>query len=286
LSLKNFVVLSSLTILLLPASLSAFEYELSLGVHDFAVQNIVNDVAADGIEEGVSHTLGLNSALYVKHTTASGIKILAKAEAFLDYDTDHLDPDHIPIWFDFLIDLHGPLYQINENNLLRWYILMDNKQNTVSCIEREVRQHIGLGYESTISKLVVGTNIYTGFYYIEMDDDTPVARGYTRQNTDDGEASLVLELTAEYNFTQDLSLSVNVKKYAATGGFDTLEDNFEALFRYENSSIFGDKTALNFKIKYAKYDLERFYIPSIGVPILPFDNDMLIQAYVTFPLEF
>jgi len=275
--------LSSLAILLLPASLSALEYELSLGAHDLVVQNIVNDIAADGIEAGTSHTLGVNSALYVKHTTANNIKILAKAEVFLDYDRDHLDPDHIPVWFDFLIDVHGPLYTINESNLLQWYIVMDNRQNTVSCIEREVRQHIGLGYQSTLSKLVVGTNLYTGFYYIEMDDDTPVARGYTRQNTDDGEASLVLELSAQYDFTKDLSLSLNAKKYVATGGFETLEDNLEALVTYKNISMFGDATALHFKAKYIKYDLERFYLPSVGVPILPFDNDMLIQTYMTFP---
>ena len=282
--LKNKFSLLFCEILFLAVPLSAVEYDLSVGMHDFVVQNIVNDVAADGINTGTSHTLGLNGAIYVKHETDAGIKILAKAEVFFDYDTDHLDPDHIPIWFDFLIDVHGPLYKINSTNQLKWYILMDNRQNTVSCIEREVRQHIGLGYETILSKLTLDTNIYTGFYYIEMDDDTPVARGYTRQNTDDGEASLVVELNAKYNFTQDLSLILNAKRYTATGGFEALEDNLEALFTYKNSSLFGDKTALHFKAKYVKYDLSRFYLPSIGVPILPFDNDMLIQAYVTFPL--
>ena len=264
--------------------LSAVEYDLSVGMHNLVVQNIVNDVPADGITTKTSHTFGLNSAIYVKHETDTGIKVLAKAEVFLDYDTDHLDPDHIPIWFDFFMDVRGPLYKINSTNQLKWYIFMDNRQNTVSCIEREVRQHIGLGYETILNKLILDMNLYTGFYYIEMDDDTPVARGYTRQNTDDGEASLVVELSLKYNFTQDVSFLLHAKKYTATGGFERLEDNLEALLTYKNSSIFGDTTALHFKAKYVKYDLERFYLPSTGVPILPFNNDMLIQAYVTFPL--
>ena len=46
--------LLTLFALLLTSSIaSAVEFEMSLGVHDFIVSDIVNDVAADGIDSGI-----------------------------------------------------------------------------------------------------------------------------------------------------------------------------------------------------------------------------------------
>ena len=272
--------------LLLSTVVNAFEFEASVGVHDFVVSDIKNDVAADGISSGTSHTLGVNAAIYVKHQTANKINFLAKAEAFLDRDKDHLDPDHIPIWFDFLLDIDGPMYTINDKNALKWYILMDNRQNTVSCIEREVRQHLGVGYEYKSGGFRFDFNLYAGFYYIEIDDDTPSARGYTRQDTDDGEASNVVEFEAAYDFNKNWSLYGNIKRYAANTGMENLEDNAEVRLTYSGSEFLTDGSTLNFKVKHVKYNFDRFYRADVGVPILPFDNDTLIQAYVTLPISF
>jgi hypothetical protein len=265
---------------------AAVEFEASVGLHDFMVSDIKNDVVADGISAGTSHTFGLNAAIYVKHQTKNNINFLAKAEAFLDNDKDHLDPDHLPVWFDFLLDINGLVYTVNERNSFKWYVLMDNRQNTVSCIEREVRQHLGLGYEYNNGGFTFDFNAYAGFYYIEIDDDTPVARGYSRQDTDDGEASNVLELEAQYNFNKAWSLYGGIKRYAANTGMEKLEDNAELLLTYKGSEFLSDGATLNLKVKYVEYDLDRFYRTDIGVPILPFDNDTLIQAYVTLPINF
>ena len=284
---KKFVVSIALAFGIFTSTLQAVEYNLSVGLHDFVVSDIKNDVAADGIDSGTSHTLGINTAIYVKHTTPSGIKMLAKAEAFLDRDKDHLDADHYPVWFDFLITLDGKIYKINDNNSITWHVLMDNKQNTVSCIEREVRQHIGAGYEYTKGGLRLEASGYVGFYYIEIDDDTPSARGYTRQDTDDGEASNVFSLEGDYKFNADWSLSGYARNYAANAGFETLEKDYELRLTYAGAvDTFGKGSTLNLKIKHSAYDFGRFYRPSVGVPILPFDNDTLIQAYVTVPLHF
>jgi len=277
------------TALLLTTSLSAFDFSMSVGVHDFVVSDIINDTPADGIHAGTSHTVGVNTAIYAKHTTTTGINILAKAEAFLDYDRDHLDPDHIPIWFDFLIDIDGIVNKFNDNHSIKWYILMDNRQNTVSCVEREVRQHMGVGYQFTQGKFLVDLNLYGGFYYIEIDDDTPVARGYTREQTDDGEASNIVELTMNYDFTKHFSLKADARRYAANTGGALLEQNYELHALYKNDTILFDGVTLNFKVKYAKYDLDRFHVDNSateGRDILPFDNDMLIQAYATIPLNY
>jgi len=280
---KLSILLSSL---LLSSIVSAVDFEASLGVHDFVVSDIKNDVPTDGINSGTSHTIGINAAIYVKHETTNHIKFLAKAEAFLDHDKDHLDSDHIPIWFDFLLDINGPMYAINDKNILKWYILMDNRQNTVSCVEREVRQHLGIGYEYKNTTFTLDLNAYAGFYYIEIDDDTPVARGYTRQDTDDGEASNIIELKAEYDFNKDWSLYGYYKRYSANAGMEHLEDNAQLLLSYKNGTFLMEGSTLNLKVKYVKYNLDRFYRADVGVPILPFDNDTLIQAYVTLPINF
>jgi len=44
------------------------------------------------------------------------------------------------------------------------------------------------------------------------------------------------------------------------------------------AALFSDGSVLNFKVKHVKYNFDRFYLPSVGVPILPFDNDTLILA--------
>ena len=282
----KYKILSLLTYTLLASSLNAMSFEASVGTHDFIVSDIKDDTPNDGIDSGTSHTLGLNAAIYVKHTTKSGINLVAKAEAFLDNDKDHLDPDHIPVWFDFLVDIDGVIHRLNDNNLFKWYLLMDNKQNTVSCIEREVRQHLGVGYEYINGGLTLDVNAYSGFYYIEIDDDTPVARGYTRQQMDDGEASNMLQFTVAYQFDKHWLASFDARTYNANAGMENLENNFEFDLKYSGAYILTEGSTLNLKIKHVKYDLDRFYVSSTGLPILPFDNDTLVQAYVTLPIEF
>ena len=282
--MKKTVILIST--LLMSNSLNAFDIDLSVGAHDFIVANIVDDTPNDGISAGTSHTLGLNVGIIAKHTTPSNIHLTAKAEAFLDRDKDHLDPDHIPIWFTFLFDVNGPMYQINNYSHLKWYVLMDNKQNTVSCIERQVRQHIGAGYEFKYNDFEFDANVYMGFYYIEIDDDTPAARGYTRQDTDDGEASNILEMKMAYKFSKNFTLSGCAKQYSANTRMQNLERDYELLVKYKNPDFLTQNSSLNFKIQHSNYNLDRFFRNPPGIAILPFDNDTLIQASITLPLHY
>jgi len=118
------IKLSTISAMLLvgfSTSLNAYEWGMTAGAHDFVVQGIVDDTAADSISAGDSHTLGVNVGVYIDHTTDSGIYIGAKAEAFLDHDKDELDPDHIPLWFKFMVDVNGPMIKFNENHMFKWH---------------------------------------------------------------------------------------------------------------------------------------------------------------------
>ena len=145
---------------------------------------------------------------------------------------------------------------------------------------------MGIGYEFGSGGFRFDANAYAGFYYIEFDDDTPVARGYTRQDTDDGEASHILEVKMAYRVNESFSLSGYAKQYAANTGAENLERNYEVLLVYKNAPFLVQNSTLNFEIKHCRYNLERFFKNPPGIPILPFDNDTLVQASVTIPLNY
>jgi len=268
---------------LVSSSLEAVTLGVDVGLHDFIVSDIKNDTPLDGVSSGTSHTLGVNAALWVQHTTEKNINILAKAEGFLDKDNDHLDPDHIPVWFHFVIDVDGDIDTINNYNTIKWYIYMDNKQNTVSCIEREIRQHVGIGWQHQKNNLTLALNAYAGFYYIEIDDDTPGKRGYNRLELDDGEASNVFEFEFDYKFNQLWSFAGSLRRYSANAGFEELETNYDFLLTYNASDIVSEDSTLNLKVKYTKYNFDRFNIHELNM--LPWDNDTLVQAYLSIPFK-
>jgi len=270
---------------LLTISLNGMDFQATFGLHDFMVNNIKTDGYPAHIKDGTSHTFGVDAGIWIRHTTPSDINFLAKAEVFLDRDKDELDEDHIPVWFDFLVDVDGPMYKINERNRLLWYVLIDNKQNTVSCIEREIRQHIGVGWEFHTQKFKVALNTYLGFYYIEIDDDTPKQRGYTRMELDDGEASNAFELETSYSFTQDWSIYAKAKRYSANAGFEELETNYELLLSYSGENFLVEHSTLNLNIKNVQYNFDRFNVHS-DLTALPWDNDTLIKVYLSMPIDF
>jgi len=285
---KKFNKLATLlSLLLMSSSASALEWGVTTGVQNFVVLDVVNDYYADGLNAGDSYTPGVSIGMYLKHTNEYGINFLARGEAFVDYDTDHLDPDHIPVWFKFVVGVNGPMITLNANHSFRWYVVMDNKQNTVSCIEREVRQNYGVGYDLKVGGFSLDLNAYLGFYYIELDDDTPVNRGYTRAQTDDGEASHLLEAVLSYRLNKNWSIRGSYKNYRANAGSEKLETDYAALMSYE-SDWWGEGSSLNLNIEYNDYDFSRFSIDNsdtLGRPIVPFENDMLIQAYLTIPFN-
>ncbi len=269
---------------LFASMLFGVSYEMSAGVHDFIVNDIKNpEKRPSHIQSGTSHTFGLNAALWIRHTPKEGINLLAKAQVLQDRDKDELDKDHIPIWFDFFLHIDGEIYKLNKYNSLKWYVYMDNRQNTVSCIEREVRQHIGAGWQFKNKNFTFALNGYLGFYYIEIDDDTPSTRGYTRDELDNGEASNAFEAQLNYQFNSTWSLHANLKRYFTNAGFNELETNYKINLTYKNTNSFLTKgSSLNLQIQYHKYNFDNFNIHPL--PILPWDNDALVEFFVRTPI--
>jgi len=264
---------------LLAGNLHAADIGLSFGAHDMMVSNI-DTPEFDG---GTSHTLGADLGLFANHETERGIRIDAVLDFYLDRDTDHLDPDHIPFWYKFRFDVDGPLYQINQKITLRWLIEMKNKINTVSSIEREVKQFLGADIEYKSSDLYIALKGYSGFFYLEIDDDAPAPYGYERRDLGNGTSAISLMLDTRFNLTEALLLKASIQNWSSVGvGSSWLQNEFIVDLSYSTDQwIKGSKVHLN--IDAIKYNLDPYYRADLGVPVLPWDNDTLVKSYMSIP---
>ena len=73
----------------------AVETGITIGAHDFVVTDITPSSIYDG---STSHNFGVNAGAFIKHKTATDIVLGGTADFFLEHSTDHLDPDHTPLW--------------------------------------------------------------------------------------------------------------------------------------------------------------------------------------------
>ena len=76
----------------------AVETGITIGAHDFVVTDITPSTIYDG---STSHNFGVNASAFIEHTTEANIVLGGTADFFLEHSTDHLDPDHTPLWYKF-----------------------------------------------------------------------------------------------------------------------------------------------------------------------------------------
>ena len=273
----------SLTTLLLTTLLSTTAYSADLGLTFGAHDMFVSNIDTPEFDGGTSHTLGANLGVFATHTTARDIKINGTLDFYLDHDKDHLDPDHIPVWYKFQFDIDGPIYQISEGLSLRWLLEMKNKINTVSSIEREVKQFLGADVEYESSSVYIALKAYSGFFYLEIDDDAPEPYGYERKDLGNGTSAISLMLDTRFKITEALLVKASLQNWSSTGvGSSWLENELVVDVSYSTEQwIKGSRVHLN--IDAIKYNLDPYYRADLGVPVLPWDNDTLIRAYMSIP---
>lgn len=272
---------SLLASLLFSTALYSGEIGLNFGAHDMIVANI----DTPEFNGGNSHTLGINVGIFAQHTTPHGFNVYTSLDGYLDFDKDHLDPNHIPLWYKFLFELNGPLYKINENLLLQWHVEMKNKINTVSSIEREVKQLLGAKLEYKNDRIDISLKALTGFFYLEIDDDAPLPAGYIRRDLGNGTSSISLMLDTEFKLTQDLLLKASAQNWSSVGvGSGWLEHEFIEDLSYSSDAWLKD-SRMHLNVDTTIYNLEPYYRADLGVPVLPWDNDTLVRAYMSIPWD-
>ena len=101
-----------------------------------------------------SDTFGINGSLSVDKRTDAGRHYFGSFDLFVDNDQDHLDPDHIPIWWMLHVGTDGRFWQPGNGGYAGWTADLNTRMNTVSSIERQIKvlPAIVLGYDGDRSR--------------------------------------------------------------------------------------------------------------------------------------
>jgi len=263
----------TLALLALSTSISAAEgLRFAVGVHDMYVPDVD------------SHTFGINGRLSYEKTTDSGLHLFGSYDLLVDNDKDELDPDHIPVWWmlQFTVDRH--LLNVSDSMGLSWVVDFNSKANTVSSIEREIRIFPGLILAWSGDTFTASAKASVGYFFLEIDDDVPKERGYTRSDFDNDTFAVSLAANASMRLGNAFTLFGQLQTWSDNDGW--LRHQYVAELRYNAENWLRD-SELVIGVEGNFYNLEP-YVPSEYItpqagaylPILPWDEDLLIR--ITF----
>ncbi len=258
---------------LLPLKALAIEWNISYGLHDLMV------------EQAGSHTLGGNIGVFFIHQTEADILFTGNVEVFVDNDKDKLDPDHIPVWFKSYFLLTKQLHVLSKQSALNWFVELDEKRNTVSGVEQQVRIFPGLDLQYKANNFDIKTKLAGGYYFLEIDDDAPSENGYSRDYLQNKTFALLAGATININAAQDLTLGATVQQWH--DGDQWLENQFKGNVTYHTNKWI-DKSTITLSVEHTKYNLTPFDNMSAEnpsyQPVLNWDNDTLFRLYMTIPI--
>ena len=266
---------------LISLSVNAVERGITIGISDF----IVTDITPNSIHDGTtSHAYGINAGVFFKHTFVEDIVVGGSADFYLEHDKDHTDPDHIPLWYKLQLYSFGPIHKTSKNTDLKWLVDIRNKENTVSGIEREIKCFFGLGINSHNERSHIALNVYTGFFYLEFDDDAPNKyAGYERIDLDDGTAAVSAMIEGSLKLTDRFTFSGSATNWSSMDG-EWLENELMAKINYASDDWIKDST-IHLCVLHTHYNLDIHYRETLGKPILPWDKDVLVRLYVSLPWD-
>ncbi len=241
------------------------EWRYSYGVHDMVVAEVD------------SHTLGLNATILVEETTSSGVHLAGVGELFLDHDKDDLDPDHIPVWWRTHLSADGRLWDLTQSLGVSWVADINTKANTVSCVEREMKALPGVMLNYRAGPVQASLKGAGGFFFLEIDDDVPKERGYTRGDFRNSTFAGSFAGHVSVELGERCLLTVQAQNWF--DGDTWLENQFVAELRYHlGASRKGSALVLGYEI--TEYNLD-IYTPAstegASLPILPWDDDQFLK---------
>lgn len=246
--------------------LSAVNWKARLGVTDFKVED--------------SHTYGVSFGIKGEYETAHGIRMKLLFTATIDFDDDHLDPDHIPVWFNSYFKAEKDILALSNAITLLATLDVEHKMNTVSSIEQSADLMPGLKLEYQSHLLELFAKFGAGGYYLEIDDDLPeIYSDYRREDLSSGQFAWFQEYRARLNFGARFSVSGKYKNFRSTDS-ESLETRTEGKIAY----LFRPDIQLVLKAEKTTYNLDQFERSAgdNGLQVLPFDEDILYQAYVEY----
>jgi hypothetical protein len=246
--------------------LSRVRWTVRLGVSDFQVEN--------------SHTPGISAGLKGRYETAGGIRMKMLFTTTLDFDREHLDSDHIPVWFKSYLKAEKDFFTFSPGIRLLGTGDLEHKMNTVSSIEQSADLMAGLKLQFETRRAELFAKFGAGGYYLEIDDDLPREYSdYRREDLSSSEFAWFQEYKGKLKFAEKFSISARYKNFRSTDNM-SLETRKEIKLTYQ----FHPARQIVLKAEKTWYNLDQFARSAgdNGLEVLPFDEDTHYQAYVEF----
>ena len=243
----------------------ADDWRYSVGIHDFAVPDVNSD------------TYGINGGVSIDKHTAAGRHVYGSAVVYVDRDQDDLDPSRYPIWWQIHAGTDGDFRQ-NERTRFGWNADVATRMNTASSIEREISAMPSLvvAYDAEVFR--ASAQAGAGWFFLEIDDDVPKARGYVREERGDFRHS-----TLGYSLEADMTLKLG-SSFSAYGeaqewwdSHEWLQTRYKVALRMATGQSHGQSSEFVLSADFSEYSLDPYFRPNVGVPIMPWDNDVMIR---------
>ena len=242
---------------------SEIKFDYHYGLHDFTVGH-------------ATHTVGVNAGMYWQYQRSKAMLEKASFEVFVEYDDKGQDPDHIPIWFQGYYGLDRALMSVGDWLSIYGTVSVDWKMNTVSSVEQYLKAGMGLAGTVYYQQFELHSKVLVGMYYLEIDDDVPLARGFTRSDLDSGYRSAIgYKETLRWTMSQRLFLDVGMEAWYEKGVW--LEKRGSLVINYD---LDKGKTLI-FSIENIEYNLKDFQKNTLD--ILPWNEDTLFKLVLRMP---
>jgi len=268
------------TLLLLAPGLLAFmpdapaasvaEWRYSTGVHDLHVHEVASD------------TFGINATASVDKRTDAGGHYFGSLALLLDHDQDHLDPDHIPVWWTLHAGADGRWLPLGERGYLGWTADINTRTNTASSIERQIKAlpALALGYGGDAVQASV--NVGVGYFFQEIDDDAPRERGFSREGLRHTTAAQSFGAAAAARLGSDWRVTGSIQEWR--DGSEWLETEYVAGLHLDTSRWFKVKgSELMLSAEVHEYNLDPYPHSETGDPVIGWNDDLLIRLSYSMP---
>lgn len=268
--MTSFVRGFAVALLIIAGNVEAADWQYSVGVHDFAVPDVGSD------------TYGLDGSIVVDDRTPGRPHLVGSIDLFVDHDQDHLDSDHIPIWWQIHAGTDGDFWRADHWHL-GWTADVNTRMNTVSSIERQITAFPALLGSYDGDSLQTSLQGGAGWFFLEIDDDAAREQGYEREE--------LRNSTFGYAATADFTLKLG-ESYSISGFARRWWDNQEALETQYKAAIrmalghwvegrSSRHSALVLSADYYEYNLSVYNHPT-GPPVLRWNDDLMIRlSFVT-----
>jgi hypothetical protein len=266
--------------------LYAGEFALSFGMQDMIIPDarpLSRSIYENRASGSDSHTIGFNIGLHAKSDTTAFVQQEGYFRILRDFDKDHLDPDHIPLWFIGEYEAKVVLGDLQSYGKIFADIDLSGKANSVSCVERLLRFFGGVQYEYKNNKLSITSALLAGRYSLEIDDDTPAQRGYLREDLKNIYAATSLKLYIDYQIQREFLLYSKFQIWQKNAN-ELVEKYAQIGLSYDSNSLIS-KSKLYMEMSYDWYDISQYQKPGL-MPILPWDKDILFNIYLKIPVDF